>query len=168
MSPTRLARLVEQETVDGRGYTATDFLADLRKGVWKELEGTIPVKIDAYHRNLQRAHIDLMNDRLNRPPAAMPSIPGLAIPSGTDDIRPFYRGELKALSASVTGAIPRATDRATRLHLEDIKDQIAKVLDPKIAPASGAATGTAPRGFDFLEELLNPHTCWPDYQIRKE
>ena len=47
-----------------------------------------------------------------------------------------------------------ATDRATRPHLEDIKDQIAKVLDPKIAPASGAAVVTAPRGFDFLEELL--------------
>lgn len=167
MNPSRLARLVEQVTVDGKGYAPTDFLTDVRKGVWKELDGTAPVKIDAYRRNLQRAYIDLMNDRLNRPAAAMPSIPGLVLPSGTDDVRPFYRGELKSLSAALSAAMARAADRATALHLEDIKDQIPKILDPKIAPA-GAATSGATRAFDFIEELLNPRSCWPDYQIKKQ
>jgi len=169
MSNARLARLVEQETVDGKAYAPTDFLADVRKGVWKELEGTAPVKVDAYRRNLQRSYVELMNERLNRPAAAaaVPSFPGFTPPPSTDDVRPFFRGELKALSAAVAAALPRATDRATRLHLEDIKDQIAKVLDPKIAPPSAApSTGGMPRGLDFLEEWLNPRTCWPDYQIR--
>jgi hypothetical protein len=49
----------------------------------------------------------------------------------------------------VTAAAARAADRATRLHLDDVKDQIGKILDPKIAPASatGAASG-AGRGYD--------------------
>ncbi len=135
MSSERLARLVEQETLDGKeSYSPVDFLADVRKGVWGELEGTGEVKIDAFRRNLQRSYVELMNDRLNRPTPAPPQIPGYTPPPTTEDVRPFFRGELKALSAAVTAAMPRAKDRETRMHLDDIKDQIAKALDPKIAP----------------------------------
>jgi uncharacterized protein DUF4953/uncharacterized protein DUF5117/uncharacterized protein DUF5118 len=169
MSPSRLARLVEQEAVDGKGsYLPTDFLADVRKGVWKELEGTGPVKIDAFRRNLQRSYVELIDERLNRPAPVLPSIPGFTTPPSTGDVRPFFRGELKTVSGAVTAALARASDRETRLHLEDIKDQIAKVLDPKIEPpANAAATTPSRRGFDLLEEWENPNTCWPDYQIKK-
>ncbi|MBZ5537001.1 MAG: zinc-dependent metalloprotease [Acidobacteriia bacterium] len=168
MSPSRLARLVEQEAVDGKGsYPPTDFLADLRKGVWKELEGTGPVKIDSFRRNLQRSFVELIDERLNRPAPTMPSGPGFTPPPTTGDVRPFFRGELKTVSAAVTTALARASDRETRLHLEDIKDQIAKVLDPKIEPPANAATTPSRRGFDLLEEWENPNTCWPDYQIKK-
>lgn len=169
ISPARLARLVEVEAIDAKGaYPATEFLADVRKGIWKELEGAAPVKVDAYRRNLQRAYLDLMNDRLNRPAAAAPSFPGFTPPPTTEDVRPFFRGELKTLSAAVTAAAARATDRATRLHLDDVKDQIAKILDPKIVPpAATGAAGTTGRGYDPLEEWLNPRTCWPDYIIRR-
>jgi hypothetical protein len=167
LSPSRLAHLVEQVTVDGKGYAPTDFLVDVRKGIWKELEGTEPVKVDAYRRNLQRAYIDLINDRLNRPASSAPAVQGMPAAASTDDVRPFFRGELKALSASVTAAMQRAADRATALHLEDIKDQIAKVLDPKIAPAAAAAPAGAQRTFDLFEEMLNPRSCWPDYRIKK-
>jgi len=108
-----------------------------------------------------------MNDRLNRPPStpAIPMMPGFTPPPTTDDVRPFFRGELKAVSAAITAAMSRATDRETRFHLEDIKDQIAKVLDPKIAPPAGPAATAMPRGFDALEQWQNPMTCWPDYLI---
>jgi hypothetical protein len=82
-------------------------------------------------------------------------------------VRPFFRGELRTLSAEVTAAMPRAKDRETRMHLDDVKDQIAKALDPKIAPLLTSTTTGMPRGFDLLEEWQNPHTCWPDYQIKK-
>jgi hypothetical protein len=168
MSSARLARLVEQETLDGKGsYLPTEFLADVRKGVFRELEGTEPARIDAYRRNLQRSYVELMNDRLNRPAGVTVSFPGAAPALTTDDVRPFFRGELKALSASVTASMARATDRETRLHLEDLKDQIAKVLDPKLAPPSTpTATTAGPRGIDPFEEWLNPSTCWPDYIVR--
>ncbi|MBZ5551250.1 MAG: zinc-dependent metalloprotease [Acidobacteriia bacterium] len=169
MNPARLARLVEQEAVDGKGsYAPTEFLADVRKGVWKELDGTGPVKIDAFRRNLQRSFVELMDERLNRPAPTLPSGPGFTAPPTTGDVRPFFRGELKAVSAAVTAALPRTSDRETRLHLEDIKDQIAKVLDPKIDPPSTATpTGPSRRGNDLLEDWQDPNTCWPDYQVKR-
>jgi hypothetical protein len=160
MSPQRFARLIEQEAMDGdKAYRAVDFLADVRKGVWGEVNGASAVspKIDAYRRNLQRAYLDMMGDRLNGRAAA------------NDDQRPFIRGELRTLSADVTRATARTTDRATRMHLEDVKDQIAKILDPKFAAAAPTSSPFpfiflfGPDGEELHDELLN---CWPDYSLR--
>jgi hypothetical protein len=72
LSSPRFVRLVEQEAIDGISvYTPSEFLADVRKGVWKELDAP-QVKIDAYRRNLQRAYLDLVNGKLN---GAAPGIP---------------------------------------------------------------------------------------------
>jgi hypothetical protein len=159
MSPARFTRLIEQEAMDGdKAYRAVDFLADVRKGVWGEVNGTTAApRIDAYRRNLQRAYLDMMGDRLNGRAAA------------NDDQRPFIRGELRTLSADVTRAMARTTDRATRMHLEDVKDQIAKILDPKFAAAAPTSSPFpfiflfGPDGEELHDELLN---CWPDYSLR--
>src|SRR5215813_10668915 len=159
MSPARFTRLVEQEAIDGdKAYRPVDFLADMRKGVWGEVNGAAAApKIDAYRRNLQRAYLDMMNDRLNGRAAV------------NDDQRPFIRGELRALNADVARAMVRATDRATRMHLEDVRDQIAKILDPKFAPP---APTSSPLQFILGlhdaegEEPDDELSCWPDYSIR--
>ena len=78
------------------------------------------VKIDAYRRNLQRAYLDLMSTRLNGAQRV------------NDDQRPMFRGELKTIAADAGAALARTTDRETRLHLDDLRDQIAKILDPKV------------------------------------
>jgi hypothetical protein len=158
MNSARFARLVEQEAIDGdTAYRPVDFLADVRRGIWGELNGGAgAVKIDAYRRNLQRAYLDMMGDKLNGRFAV------------TDDQRPFIRGELRALNADVTRAMARATDRASRMHLEDVKDQIAKILDPKFTqPAPTTSTLPIIIGrFDEDEDLRNSLHCWPDYSIR--
>jgi hypothetical protein len=158
MSPTRFTRLIEQESIDKvNAYRAVDFMADVRKGVFSELDKA-PVAIGATRRGLQRAYVELMNEKLNgRAPVA-------------DDSRAFIRGELKALSAQIAAALSRTADRATRLHLEDARDQIAKALDPKFQPAAPAAAGAAARPglADELESwpLAGQMSCWPDYAIR--
>lgn len=158
MSSARFGRLVEQEAMDGdKAYRPVDFLADIRKGVWGELNGTAAIKMDAYRRNLQRAYLDLMGDKLNgRAPV-------------TDDQRPFIRGELRALSADVTKALVRTTDRASRMHLEDVRDQITKILDPKFAapaPAANALPFIIGR-FGFEEDpTVDPQKCWLDNTLR--
>ena len=150
LSPARFARLVEQEAVDGAAaYRPVDFLADVRHGIWRELDNGGPVKVEAYRRNLQRAYLDLVNDRLNGRAAAV------------DDQRPLFRGELRALNADVARALGRTTDRATRLHLEDVRDQIAKALDPKFAAPAPTAPTLLPFGRPGTDE-----DCWPDYAIR--
>jgi hypothetical protein len=162
----RFARLVEQEAVDGpAAYAPAEFLADVRKGVWKELDGS-SIKIDAYRRNLQRAYLDLVNNKVNStanvPIGLPPELAGFFTTSG--DEKPLYRAELRALNASIAAAIPKASDRDTKAHLEGARDQIAKILDPKFAAGGGAGGGAIIRlGFEGLDPL---DSCWPDYVIR--
>jgi hypothetical protein len=156
LSSARFARLIEQEEIDGGGYRAIDLLADVRKGIWKELGGGSAIRIDAFRRNLQRTYLDLMNDKLNgRTPV-------------NDDQRPYLRGELKALNTELARALPRATDRGVRLHLEDARDQIARILDPKVATPAPATGGTNPllgRGIEENPEPGHPWNlvCWPQW-----
>ena len=150
LNNARFDRLVEQEAIDGMAaYKPADFMVDVRRGIWSELEGAGPIKIDVYRRNLQNSYIDLLSNKLN------------VRPSVTDDYRALIKAELRDLSAAIATASARATDRQTRAHLADARDQIAKALDPKFAvPAAAAAAN--PFGFD---DEFN-FNCWPDYAIR--
>jgi uncharacterized protein DUF4953/uncharacterized protein DUF5117/uncharacterized protein DUF5118 len=165
MSGARFNRLVEQEAMDGAAaYKPAEFLEDVRTGIWRELEAP-SVRIDAFRRNLQRAYLELLSEKLNgRAPV-------------TDEQRPFLRGELRALNLTIARAMLHATDRATRLHLEDSKDQIAKALDPKFAAPAPAAAAQfqqgGRRGFDDQPEGFDPTDpnaplfCWPDYAVKR-
>jgi hypothetical protein len=149
LSTQRFSRLVEEEAIDGSAaYRPSEFLADLRKGIFGEMYAPA-VKIDAYRRNLQRAYLDLMSTRLNGAQRA------------TDDQRPMFRGELKTIAADAAAALLRTTDRDSRLHLEDVRDQIAKILDPKFqlvtpTPVPVLALPVSDNGDIF---------CWTDYAI---
>jgi len=160
LSSPRFARLVEQEALDGAAaYAPTDFVADVRKGIFKELDSPAP-QIDAYRRNLQRAYLDMVHTKLNGPAQTMPqglpaSFAGMFASSG--DEKPTHRADLGALKASLAGALAKAKDKTTRAHIEGSIDQIAKILDPKFAPAASSAA-SALRIFGIDE-------CWPDYII---
>ena len=175
LSSARFNRLVEQEALDGGTmYGPSDFLADVRKGIWKELSAP-QVRVDAYRRNLQRAYLDQANVKINANAPAVPAglPPELAAQLAVNgEERPMYRAELKTLRASIVAAIPRAADRETRAHLEGARDQIAKILDPKFAPTqanAGAVIRIGIDGFDPLWALPGPaDTCWRDYVIRPD
>jgi hypothetical protein len=153
LNDARFGRLVEQETLDGtRAYSPVDFLATVRKGIWKELDNP-QVKIDAYRRNLQRSYLTLVNTKLNPPAAAAAAEEGGRGGGGgrggrgggvPGDEKPMYRAELHALSAAITAALAKTTDHETKAHLEASRDEIARILDPKFlppAPAAAAAGG---------------------------
>ncbi len=173
LNSPRFNRLAEQTALDGKpAYSAVEFLADVRAGVWKELADP-HVRVDAYRRNLQRAFLDLVNTKVNgnapNLPANLP--PELAAQlAASGDEKPLYRSELRSLNASIAAAIGKAADRETSAHLEAARDQIAKILDPKFAQSGGNAGGTANRiGFDPLWAVPGPSDlCWPDYFIRPE
>src|SRR5688572_3535062 len=169
LSSARFARLIEQQAIDGdAAYQPAEFLGDVRNGVWGELNAP-KVTIDAYRRNLQRAYLDIANNKLNAPPQAPPQglPPGfgaLFVTSG--DERGFYRSELRAISAAAGAALARATDRNTRVHLESVRDQIAKILNPDFAGISAATVGSNRAAMELLELYMNPTSCWPDYEIK--
>lgn len=169
LSSARFARLVEQQAIDGdAAYQPTEFLGDVRNAVWGELNAP-KVTVDAYRRNLQRAYLDIANNKLNAPPQAPP--PGLPPGFGalfvtSGDERGFYRSELRAISAAAGAALARATDRNTRVHLESVRDQIAKILNPNFSGISTATVGANRAAMELVELYLNPTSCWPDYEIK--
>ena len=168
LSSSRFARLVEQQALDGQAaYAAPEFLADVRSGVWSELSATKPM-VDAYRRNLQRAYLDIVNNKLNAP--ATPTPQGL--PAGfaamflsSGDERSFYRAELSALNAQLGTALTRTTDKATRAHLEASRDHIAKILNPSFAGVAAPSSAANRQAMELLELFYSPTSCWPDYTI---
>ncbi len=165
LSSARFARLVEQQAVDGAtAWGPSDFLATVRHGVFSELDGP-QVKVDAYRRNLQRSYLDVANTKLNSTPVALPAglpaeLAGQFASSG--DERPFYRAELRALSGQVSVALAKTGDKETKAHLEGVRDQIARILDPKFAAPAGGGAGAIRIGFDGL---IAAESCWPDFVI---
>ena len=172
LASDRIARLAEQNAVDGAGtYSAVQFLKDVRTGIWSEL-ATPARPITPYRRNTQRLYLDTIDNRLND-----------AEPEA--EVRALLRGELRTLRGQVVAAVPAATDRASRLHLEDARDQIDQILDPRAMRQRGAAAGAAGRAvgvgpgtglqqpspsrwtFDFNNDPFWQQTdlCWPDYSL---
>jgi len=164
LQPARLTRLIEQGTVDGSGvYTAPQLLADLRRGLWSEL-ATPARPIDQFRRNVQRIYLDALNARLN----------GATPPP---EVRSLLRGELRTVRAAIARALPAVTDRLSRLHLEDARDQIDETLDPRAMRNSAAGAGRggaviilggAPGWqYDWNDDpfLRSAEVCWPDYAV---
>ena len=168
----RLDRMIDQSAIDGAAaYTPVQFLADVRSGIWSELR-TPALPIDTYRRNTQRVYLDTIDNRLNG--GAEPSV----------EIRALLKGELRTLRGQLVAAIPASADRATRLHLEDSRDAIDEILDPRAMrtrTAAAAGGGGGARGFadslrvldsssrfDYENDpfLQRPTSCWPDYVIR--
>ena len=168
LSPSRLGRLVEQEAIDGpAAYAPTDFLGDLRAGLWSELEEP-EVHIDTWRRNVQRVWLGLIRDRLGgRRPAA-------------GEVRSLLRGELRALDRAIGAAATRTVDRATRLHLEDVRDTIEQTLDPRAVVPGGVqaladpvwrshgpmAATADPWGLAPFDPAAAPLSCWRDHAVR--
>jgi len=170
LSSSRFARIVEQRVLDGTSsYAPTDFVSDVRRGVWKELDGG-RVVVDEYRRNLQRAYLDIVNLKLNPPaqttqtPASPQAALAAAMNITSGDERGVYRAELRALNASLGAALARTTDKATRAHIEASRDQISKILNPSFA---GVPTSAPARtAFAVFEDLLKSDFCWHDFSVR--
>ena len=132
LSQPRLERLVEFEALAARPadvYTLADLMADLRTGVWGELsQGS--VRVNVYRRNLQRAFLAAADVRLNPSEAALTRANNPApAPSGSD-VRAAMRAALQDIDALTAAALPKAADAMTRIHLRDVRTEIAKILHP--------------------------------------
>jgi hypothetical protein len=151
-SNAKLLRISEYEAQakNGAAYSIPELFSDVRRGVFSELASG--AKIDVYRRALQRAYIENLNLKINPPPAAPAAAGGRGGGGGgrgnagpqldpkMSDIYPAVRAELRELDGEIRGAIPKAGDRMTRAHLEDLRHRIADALKGK----AGAADQTEP------------------------
>ena len=135
----RMERLIEYPALaknPADAYPLGEMLADVRAGIWTEL-GRSQVTIDPFRRELQRSWLNLARNKLNPPPLNLP--PGfppqfaqLVGPArSTSDVKSLFRSELRTVQSQASAAIPRATNRETRAHLEDVRDQIQQLLNPR-------------------------------------
>jgi hypothetical protein len=109
----------------------------LRAGVWSEAaKPGAPVTL--YRRNLQRAFLTILDEKLNATPAA------------SAEIRMLVKGELHALDRQLQTAIAApGLDETTRRHFADAREEIATALDPRVnrpAPDPNAAAAAGGRG----------------------
>ena len=130
----RMVRMIELDASANIAdrYTLPQMLTDLRRGLWSEIYAGKP--IDAYRRRLQRTYLDAMAAKIN-PPAPNPVLAafGAGGPSlrALADFRGLLRAEMIDLSRELGTASARTGDRVTKAHLEDARDVIRKMLDPK-------------------------------------
>jgi hypothetical protein len=116
INENRVKRMGEIATADPEGaYAAAEMMTDLTDGLWSELAGDAP-SIDLYRRNLQRAHIEMLAQRLeSKDPAS--DMPSLA------------RGELEDLLTRCNTALGAGPDSTTSRHLDDVAARIKLALD---------------------------------------
>ena len=134
----RLDRLAEYEALApraGNTYPVGEMLGDVRRAVWDELDNG-SVSIEPFRRALQRTWLSQADGKLNPTPAIIispaPVRTRARSSSGpNNDVRALMRGELLALDTAIRSAIPRASDRTTRLHLLDAREEIRRILDPE-------------------------------------
>jgi hypothetical protein len=138
LTDRRLERIVEFEALSrtsGQAYPLTEFLGDVRTGVWGEL-GSSSVTIDPFRRELQRSYLTTAAAKINPapfvPPAGFPAqfLNQIGPARATSDIKAAFRAELRSLDGQLQAAIPRAGG-ITRAHLQDARDQIKRILDPE-------------------------------------
>jgi hypothetical protein len=139
ISDDKIRRLTEMAATAAPGtatYTVPEYLADLRHGLWSEVEGG-HASIDAFRRAVQRAYLDVLRDRLNGGPQTSVRVTqgptGLTlmpVSHATTDGPATIRGELQELDAAVRAAISTAANRETRLHLQDVRVRIERILNP--------------------------------------
>lgn len=130
----RLADYQSTATRPGSVYPLGEMLSDVRRAVWSELSDR-SVAIDPFRRFLQRSYIAQADGKINPNPAVIISsgpsrVRARSSYGPNNDVRAMIRGELLSLDAMIRSALERTSDRTTRLHLLDSREEIRRILDP--------------------------------------
>jgi hypothetical protein len=133
LDPRRMQRLIESELLDANPYLLADYLDDLKRGVFSELDdGAV---IDTYRRNLQRAYLErlewLMTEEMPELSARAARF-ATAVDISQSDIRPLARAQLTQIQADAERALAETSDGMTQAHLIDLAERAKAILDNTI------------------------------------
>ena len=132
-----LHKLFEMESQMGNeAYKATEFMNELKIGVFNELPRRTPV--DMYRRNLQKVYVEKLIGLL----PSTSSVPttttfsfimqsGPVLSSKNSDVYSLVKGNLRNLRSEINAAFPAIPDSMTKMHLQDLSDRITQALEPK-------------------------------------
>jgi Met-zincin/Domain of unknown function (DUF5117)/Domain of unknown function (DUF5118) len=135
ISNNTLNKLFRFEAEDpSNAYSATEMMADLRKGIWSELTTKQPIEI--YRRNLQKAYVEALDRLINPDPtatalqAAFGGNQGPTINPRTTDAISIAKAQLRTVATEIRTALPLYKDANSRAHLQDVLDRINQTLNP--------------------------------------
>lgn len=119
-------------------YSALDMINDLQNDLFSELKSN--KAIDSYRRMLQKSYVDKLDNLINPPAAGNITVIGFPTGGRTNpyasglnnrsDVYSIAKAQLVQLRGQVTAAAAAATDRMSKIHLQDLADKIKKALDP--------------------------------------
>jgi hypothetical protein len=129
LQPAKLNTLVEYEALTGGDtYTLGEYVTQMREAVWSELS-TTRVTVDIHRRNLQRAFLDRVDQELNPTEAQLAREGSSRPPRWGNDVRAMLKAELRAIDRLAARAQGRTGNAMTRVHLDDVRSEIARILD---------------------------------------
>jgi hypothetical protein len=151
-----------------KAYNPSDFLNDLKHGVWSEIYKS--AKVDLYRRNVQRSYV-LQLMRLLSSESSLQL--GLDIGLG---INLMIRKHIQSLLTDLRKAIPGYKDQLTKEHLQSMADLLQEALSQKNKADWASLTKytndeTKTIELNFLKTKLKPSEtningnrwdCWND------
>ena len=102
-------------------------MSDLSAGIWNELQDQT-VQVNTYRRNVQRAFLEVVDDRLHPNEEDLNSNFNPAAAPWTSDIRAVLRAELEDIDLLAEQALARTSQDMTRIHLRDVRSEIQRIL----------------------------------------
>jgi hypothetical protein len=136
----RYGLLMDGEMMEpDKAYPLSEFLADVRKGLFSELHSSKPT-IDHHRRRLQRHYLEHIKGQLkgSEPIPIKTGYPWMdelvALQSASarsSNFPALVRAALEDLGEQMKGALQKAEDPATKAHLKDCLKGINLILNPK-------------------------------------
>ncbi|HMO31643.1 MAG TPA: zinc-dependent metalloprotease [Lacibacter sp.] len=116
-------------------YLISEFLSDMKMGVWSELSRRQP--IDIYRRQLQQLYINridfLLNSKNEAPTNSLAELLSWAMEAAEPDlvdVTAALRQHLLVLRNEINASLPGMTEQATTTHLREMIRRIDKALKP--------------------------------------
>ncbi|MEO7316050.1 MAG: zinc-dependent metalloprotease [Ginsengibacter sp.] len=135
ISTSTISKLLDFEAYSpSQAYTATELFNDLKSGIFSELK--TGKSIDIYRRNLQKMYAEKMIAILK--PSNQGAAGAMAAAFGGSagpninamDHLSIVKGHVRGLLADIRTALPKTTDPASKLHLQDVSDRLKEALEP--------------------------------------
>jgi hypothetical protein len=121
-----MMNIIEQSQISKNPYTLSEYIKDLERGIWGELDthGTI----DIYRRNLQKMYIERLVSIIKPQASALGAATN---PANQSDVASYLKINLGALRTRIQKVLPSIKDQMTRYHLMDIRARINQALSEK-------------------------------------